>query len=89
MTDLVQTLVETQTIETLEAWRLEALDAVRAGDYITTASAGGGVSYAKARAISPMDWLRALTVAVQRIKNPAVVATAGQCSTVIFTRTFS
>jgi hypothetical protein len=36
-----------------------------------------------------MDWLRALTQAVNLIKNPAHVPTAGQCSTVIFTRTFS
>lgn len=86
--ELIDVLVQ-QDLATLQEWQAEALQAVRAGSYITTANTGGGVSYAMARAISPKDWLAAVTQAIRRKQNPGVVATAGQCSTVIFTRTLS
>lgn len=87
-TDLLEVLAE-QDESTLRAWRAEALEAVRAGDYITSASTGGGVQYAKARAIRPLDWLSAINQALKLKTNPAAVQCVGQCSTVIFTRTLS
>lgn len=84
--ELVEVLAE-ETLETLQAWQAEALLAVRAGDYITSASAGGGVQYAKARAISPVNWLAALRQAIKRKLSPGCEPTVGQCTAVIFTHT--
>lgn len=86
--DLLEVLVE-QDESTLLEWRSAALEAVRAGDYITSASTGGGVQYAKARSIRPLDWLAAINQALKRKRNPNAVQCVGQCSTVIFTRTLS
>lgn len=82
--ELIEALAE-ESIETLQAWQSEALQAVKAGDYITSASTGGGVQYAKARAISPVNWLAAVRQAIKRKLNPGTVPTVGQCSVVMFT----
>lgn len=84
--ELIETLAE-ETIETLQAWQSEALQAVKAGDYITSAATGGGVQYAKARAISPVNWLSAIRQAIKRKLNPGTLPTVGQCTAVIFTHT--
>lgn len=82
--DLIEVLMQ-QDIATLQAWQAEALQAVRAGSYITSAGSGGGVQYAMARAISPRDWLSVLTQAIKRLQNPGKVPTVGQCMNVVFT----
>lgn len=84
--ELVEVLAE-ETLETLQAWQSEALQAVKEGDYITSASTGGGVQYAKARAISPVNWLAAIRQAIRRKLNPGCQPTVGQCSVVMFTHT--
>lgn len=86
--ELIEVLTQ-QDLATLQQWQADALQAVRAGTYITSAASGGGVSYAMARSISPKDWLAALTQAIKRKQHPGIVTTVGQCSTVIFTRTLS
>lgn len=86
--ELIEVLMQ-QDLATLQEWQAEALQAVRAGSYITSAASGGGVSYAMARSITPRDWLAVLTQAIKRKQNPGMVHTVGQCSTVIFTRTLS
>lgn len=86
--ELVEVLMQ-QDLATLQQWQAEALQSVRAGQYITSAASGGGVSYAMARSISPREWLAVLTQAIRRLQHPGVVPTVGQCSTVIFTRTLS
>ena len=86
--ELIEVLMQ-QDLATLQEWQAEALQAVRAGSYITSAASGGGVSYAMARSITPRDWLAVLTQAIKRLQHPGIVQTVGPCSTVIFTRTFS
>lgn len=86
--ELIEVLMQ-QDLATLQEWQVEALQAVRAGSYITSAASGGGVSYAMARSITPRDWLAVLTQAIKRLQHPGIVQTVGQCSTVIFTRTLS
>lgn len=86
--ELIEVLMQ-QELATLQEWQAEALQAVRAGHYITSAASGGGVSYAMARSISPREWLAVLTQAIKRKSCPGVVPVVGQCSTVIFTRTLS
>lgn len=84
--ELVDVLAE-ESLETLQAWQVDALQAVREGDYITSAATGGGVQYAKARAISPMNWLAAIRQAIKRKLSPGSLPTVGQCTTIIFTHT--
>lgn len=82
--ELIEVLMQ-QDIATLQAWQAEALQAIKAGGYITSAASGGGVQYAMARAVTPKEWLAALTQAIKRLQNPTVVPTVGQCMNVIFT----
>lgn len=82
--DLIEVLMQ-QDIVTLQAWQAEALQAVKAGSYITSAASGGGVQYAMARAISPRDWLSCVTQAIKRLQTPGMVPTVGQCMNVVFT----
>ena len=84
--ELLEVLSE-QTLETLLQWQEEALAAVRAGDYITSAATGGGVQYAKARAISPLAWLSAIRLAIKQKQQPAAVQTVVQCTSIVFTAT--
>lgn len=84
--EIIEALAE-QEMETLKQWEAEALQALRAGSYMTSAATGGGVQYAMARSISPQDWLTALRQAI-KLKQ-GVQPTVGQCATIIFTHTAS
>ena len=83
--DLIESLMELG-LPTLSEWKTELLEALRKGE-ITSASTGGGVQYAKSRGISVPNLLAAVNQATRRLLEPDVVPSAGQCATVLFTRT--
>lgn len=85
--DLVEMLMELGS-DTLSQWKTELLDVLRKGE-ITSAATGGGVQYAKSRGISVQTLLAAVHQAQKRLLSPTVIPSAGQCATVIFTRSIS
>lgn len=75
-------------LPTLAEWKAQALEVLRNGE-ITSAATGGGVQYAKSRGLSIPRLLVAIKRAEQRLLQPEVVPTVGQCATVIFSRSIS